>query len=380
MDLEQIKTKIRQHPMIAYPLIVLTGVGLICFITASGKQTPPVAGQKTQATEGKNIGLSVGGIDQKAYLVRLEKNYYDFEDRVKAMEQEVKSMKSLADEIKNGQKDVTKTVAKLDGRLTTKMEDRLSEFQNQMETSNPMSTVSSQALDLSIADIQPVVRKDQDADTVYLPVGSFCKGTLLTGVYAASDANNPLPVLISLDEAFHGPDQTRIPLKGAFVLGKAYGDLVSERALIQIIAISSVLPNGHAFEEGADLGYVTDAQGELGIKGQVIRNTGRALALSFMGGFTAGGAQALANDEVTTHRTSDGYTTHDVTGDTGKNALFSGLAQSAGKMAEYYGQQAQNLVPAVHVKSGTQVCFIVQKGVKIDGLPRGPHIRVAHLD
>ena len=365
--------------MIAYPLIALTGVGLIGFIMASGKQKPAVD-QKTQATDGKNIGLSVGGIDQKAYLVRLEKNYYDFEDRVKAMEQEVKIMKSLADEIKSGQKDMTKTVAKLDGRLTTKMEDRLSEFQNQMETSNPMGAASSQAVELSIADIQPVVRKDQDAQTVYLPVGSFCKGTLLTGVYAASDANNPLPVLISLDEAFYGPNQTRVPLKGAFVLGKAYGDLVSERALIQIISISSVLPNGQAFEEGADLGYVTDAQGELGIKGQVIRNTGRALALSFMGGFTAGGAQALANDEVTTDRTRYGGVVRNVTGDTGKNALFSGLAQSAGKMAEYYGQQAQNLVPAVYVKSGTQVCFIVQKGVKINGLPRDPHIRVAHLD
>ncbi len=379
MNIEQIKTKIRQRPMIAYPLIALTGLGLIGFIMASEKQKP-AAGQKTQVTEGKNIGLSVGGIDQKAYLVRLEKNYYDFEDRVKAMEQEVKSMKSFADEIRNGQKDVAKTVSKLDSRLTTKMEDRLSEFQNQMETSNPMSTVPGQVLDLSIADVQPIVRKDGEADTVYLPVGSFCKGTLLTGVYAASDANNPLPVLISLDEAFYGPNQTRIPLKGAFVLGKAYGDLVSERALVQIIAISSVLPNGQVFEEGSDLGYVTDAQGDLGIKGQVIRNTGRALALSFMGGFTAGGSQALANDEVTTHRTSDGYVTHDVTGDTGKNALFSGLAQSAGKMAEYYGQQAQNLVPAVHVKSGTQVCFIVQKGVKIDGLPRDPHIGVAHLD
>lgn len=380
MDLEQIKIKIRQHPMIAYPLISLAGLGLVCFVMSLGKEVSPDAGRKARSPEGKNIGLSVGGIDQKAYLVRLEKNYYDFEDRVKAMEQEVKSMKSIADEIKSGQKDITKTVAKLDGRLTTKMEDRLSEFQDQMETSNPMNAVSGQTVELSIADIQPVVRKDKDADTVYLPVGSFCKGTLLTGVYAASDANNPLPVLISLDEAFHGPNQTRIPLRGAFVLGRAFGDLVSERALIQIISISSVLPNGRAFEEGADLGYVTDAQGELGIKGQVIRNTGRALALNFMGGFTAGGAQALADGEITTGRNSDGSVTRDVTGSASKNALFSGLAQSAGRMSEYYAQQAQNLVPAVHVKSGTQVCFIVQKGVKIDGLSRDPHIRVAHLD
>ncbi len=167
MNIEEIKIKIRQHPMIVYPLVGLAVLGFFAFIMASGKQTQPASGQKTQATEGKNIGLSVGGIDQKAYLVRLEKNYYDFEDRVKAMEREVKGMKSLADEIKNGQKDITRTVTKLDSRLTTKMEDRLSEFQDQMETSNPTGVASGQTVELSIADIQPVVRKDQDANTVY---------------------------------------------------------------------------------------------------------------------------------------------------------------------------------------------------------------------
>src|SRR3989338_10423687 len=101
MDIEQIKTWIRRNPMIAYPLISLAGLGLVCFVMASGKEAPPAACRKAQSSEGKNIGLSVGGIDQKAYLVRLEKNYYDFEDRVKAMEQEDKSMNTLSYEIKN---------------------------------------------------------------------------------------------------------------------------------------------------------------------------------------------------------------------------------------------------------------------------------------
>ena len=128
------------------------------------------------------------------------------------------------------------------------------------------------------------------------------------------------------------------------------------------------------------MGYVTDDKGELGIRGQVVRNTGTALALSFMGGFSAGGAQALADDEVTTHRTPSGGVSRSVTGDVPKNAVFSGLAQSAAKMSEYYAQQAQNLIPAVHVKSGAEVYFIVQKGVKIDGLPRNIYGPAAHID
>ena len=312
-------------------------------------------------------------------MARLEKNYYDFEDRVKAVEQEVKNMRTIANDLKSGQKDIAKNISKLDSKLSAKMEERLSEFQDQMGPLN-MANASDGALGLSIADIGPIVHNDRDAGFVYLPMGSFCKGTLLTGVYAASDANNPLPVLISLNEAFYGPNHTRIPLKDAFVLGKAFGDLVSERALIQIIAISSVLPGGRTFEQEADLGYVTDDKGELGIKGQVVRNTGAALALSFMGGFSAGGSQALADSEVTTHRAPEGGVSRDVTGDVPKNAVFSGLAQSAAKMSEYYAQQAQNLVPAVHVKSGAQVYFIVQKGVKIDGLSRNIYGSVAHID
>jgi hypothetical protein len=221
-------------------------------------------------------------------------------------------------------------------------------------------------VELAIADISPM---SNQGDTVYLPLGSFCKGTLLTGVYAAADQNNPLPVLIVLDEAFYGPNKTRIPLKGAFVLGKAYGDLVSERALIQIVAISSVLPDDITFEKEQNLGYVTDAQGELGIRGQVIRNTGKQLAVSFMSGFMAGGSQALADEEVMTTVTDEGNPVKNVTGDATKHALFSGLAQSAGQLSDYYAKQSENLIPAIHVKNGQGVYFIVQKGVSIHGLP-----------
>jgi hypothetical protein len=150
--------------------------------------------------------------------------------------------------------------------------------------------------------------------------------------------------------------------------------------LIQIVAISTVLPDSHVFESEQDLGYVTDEFGELGIKGHVVYNTGRQLALSFMGGFVSGGAQAMADSQVTTHRTSQGDTSKEVTGNTGKNALFSGLAQSAGKLADFYGKQAQDLVPAVHIKNGAKIFFIVQKGVTINGLAKSNFNRSHYID
>ena len=376
MDLEKFKAFIKKYPFIAYAVLGFVFLGLWSVFMATPQNQKPLKPALNKNT--KDIGFTINGVDQQAYVSRLEKNYYDFEDRVKAMEDQVKAVKTIGEDIKKQQKEMAKTVLKLDQNLMAKMEDRLNQFQNQAglkaDTGQDNST-----FELAVADIKPLQKPESD-NSVYLPLGSFCKGTLLTGVYAAADANNPLPVLIALDEAFYGPNQTRIPLKGAFVLGKAVGDLVSERALIQIVAISSVLPNGHTFEQQEDLGYVTDEAGELGIRGQIIRNTGKALALSFMGGFMAGGSQALADDEVTSSRNRFGGVTREVTGDPGKNAVFSGLAKSAGRMSEYYEKQAENLVPAVHVHNGVVVYFIVQKGVTIDGLPRDRFARIVRMD
>ena len=368
MKIQEFKETIKKQPIItAIVVMVLIIIGYLILIPGSNRKTLGAELVKTNTT--KDIGISVGGADQQAYIERLEKNYYDFEDRVKNMETQVKKIQSSSENLNDSQKDITQTILKLDQNLGEKIQQKLDEFRNSLEgqQQNSMEEVAPKEVELSVADI---AQTDQ-GDWVYLPIGSFCQGTLLTGVYAAADANNPLPVLISLDEAFYGPNKSRIPLKGAFVLGKAYGDLVSQRALIQIVAISSVLPNGHAFENEQDLGYVTDESGELGVKGQLIYNTGRQLALSFMGGFVSGGAQAMADSQVTTHRTLQGDTSRDVTGSPGKAAIFSGLAQSAGKLSEYYQKQAEEMVPAIHIKNGAKVFFIVQKGVTINGLVRG---------
>ncbi|MBI3602722.1 MAG: TraB/VirB10 family protein [Candidatus Omnitrophica bacterium] len=366
MNLQPLQDFIKKQPLVVGigGLLVLAVLGLWMMHQPFKKASSIASG----ANASKDIGISIGGADQQAYMARLEKNYYDFEERVKDVETQLKSMQSTAQELKNSQKDIAQTVLKLDQGLGVKMDQHLEEFKTSLESAqnNAPEESPEKDVELSVADINPTAQEDW----VYLPIGSFCQGTLLTGVYAAADASNPLPVLISLDEAFYGPNKTRIPLKGAFVLGKAYGDLTSQRALMQIVAVSAVLPNGHAFENEQDLGYVTDEFGELGIKGQVVYNTGRQLAISLLGGFVSGGSQAVADSQVTTHKTLQGDTSKDVTGSPSKNLLFSGLAQSAGKLAEFYQKQAEDLVPAVHIKNGAKVFFIVQKGVTINGLAK----------
>ncbi len=353
--------------MMAYP-----AMGVVIFLLAVLVMNPaskaPTEITSSAAHEG-DIGFSAGGVDEKARIMAMEKNYYSLEETLKELQKQIKYMDGVAKEMKMSQKEMNKSVSKLDDNFSAKIDARLEDLRQEMSPNHSSSVVDERNMELAVANIQEIKRND-DGDSVYLPLGSFCKGTLLTGVYAAADQNNPLPVLIALDEAFYGPNQSRIPLKGAFVLGKAYGDLVSERALIQIIAISSVLPDGVTFENEQNLGYVTDGNGELGIHGVVIRNTGRQLATSFLGGFLAGGAQGLSDQEVTTRETDSGRAVKSVTGNGTKNAMFQGLAKSAGQFSDYYAKQAENLVPAIHIQNGQEVYFIVQKGVTINGLSR----------
>ena len=170
-----------------------------------------------------------------------------------------------------------------------------------------------------------------------------------------------------MDEAFYGPNNTRIPLKGAFAIGKAVGDVVSKRAVIQVVSFSTVLPDGKVFEHEANLGYLADDDGHLGIPGELIYNTGKQLSLSFLSGFLAGGAEALSQANTSTV-TGYGQTTTNVTGNTGKYSMFSGLANSAQGMSSYYQKQLEAMIPAVKIEAGKKAVLVIQKGVQIEGL------------
>ena len=231
--------------------------------------------------------------------------------------------------------------------------------------------------DLEVVPVAPIVPPEPEG--LMLPAGSFVRGTLLTGVYAPADQTTPLPVLIRLNEAFIGPNERRVPLSGAFVIGKATGELNSERVLVQAVSISAFLPDGKVFEHQGNVGYVTDVRGSLGLKGTVIRNTGAKLAATFMSGFLSGAAQGMSEGEVTS-TVSDGKVAKNVTGSEGRYAMFQGLSKSAGQLSEYYGGQAEAIVPAVRVEPGVEVYLVILEGVKINGL-KDPFLHhVKHLD
>lgn len=203
---------------------------------------------------------------------------------------------------------------------------------------------------------------------LHLPAGSFVKVTMLSGVYAPVRQQNPLPVLLHLDEAPVGPNSSLVPLHGCFAIARAVGDDLSERAALQLDSLSCVLPDGRSFSRPLS-GWVSGADGILGVKGELIEKQAPILARVALSGFLQGVASALAQVQTTVTQNPLGGVTTQVTGSATQYAALSGLSQTASRMAAFYEGQLQRLVPAVFVPSGSQGHAVVQTGLTIEGYP-----------
>ena len=381
----------RNNPKFTVVVILTLAVALVFLLFAGSKETKEirksldlVAGkQAVSSGQDKDVGVLTGSVDTKSYVNRIEKEYYDISSKFDSLNERIASLEKSSQDLRKNQTQVSKIIIDLDKRvadankqnsvLSKKGIERGQSTGSLEETPlNPlsMSQPAGKTTNLEMAKVGEIKieEKAPGKKYVYIPLGSFVKCTLLTGVYAPANESNPLPVLISVDEAFYGPNNTRIPLKGAFAIGKAVGDVVSKRAVIQVVSFSTVLPDGKVFEHEANLGYLADDDGHLGIPGELIYNTGKQLSLSFLSGFLAGGSEALSQAETSTVTGVYGQTSKNVTGNTGNYSMFSGLANSAQGMSSYYQKQLEAMIPAVKIEAGKKAVLVIQKGVQIEGL------------
>ncbi len=316
------------------------------------------ATKEKQPEEGYLLGEE---IDRKAFVARLEEQYHVLGEKQEAFEQKMEEANMRIKELSAMDERLGARFKMLQYKTQT-----LENTRNAEKGQHSMPTKDLEQYQLDVVAVEEL--KPREEASVYLPAGSFVHGVLLTGVYAPADQNNPLPVLIRLSEAFYGPNETRVPLEGAFVIGKATGDLNSERALIQGAAISSVLSTGETFEARGNIGYVTDVRGQLGVHGEVVRNTGAIMAMSFMTGFLSGASQAFADSETTAVVGENGSVHRNTTGSASRQAAFQGMSESARNMSGYYQKQSEGIVPAIKVDAGTEVYLVVLEGVSVHGL------------
>ncbi len=201
--------------------------------------------------------------------------------------------------------------------------------------------------------------------SLHLPAGSFGEATLLTGVFAPV-TGEPLPVLLRLDAALLGPQRSRVPLRGAFIVGKAQGDANSRRATVQLDTLSVVRADGTPFEAKVN-GWAADDDGIQGLRGNYVWRADEVLALSSLTGALSGGADAMAQRETTTQVTPLGGTQGAVTGDPLKFAGYRSLSSAFARLSDMVSQRLNEVVPAIYVPNARTITIAFINGVTLEG-------------
>ncbi len=201
---------------------------------------------------------------------------------------------------------------------------------------------------------------------VRIPAGSFAEGTLLTGVYAPTEGGAH-PVGMRMDFAWVGPNRSRIPIRGTFLVGKAQGDANSTRAIIQLDRLSYVGKDGRTIEVPVN-GYVADEDGVMGLAGQYVWRIQAAATLAAVTGGLSAAADAAAQRETATQINPLGGSSTIVTGDIGKFALARGASRAADEVGKIITRRLDEIVPAIYVPNGKRLTFVLIDGVTLEGL------------
>ncbi|HRR95594.1 MAG TPA: TrbI/VirB10 family protein [Candidatus Ratteibacteria bacterium] len=351
-------------------LILLFGIIFIIFTSRMGakKITPtPTTTPEGQPTEGL-LGIPSGEIyteqieqKQQGVLSQVEQQ----DKKIQDLEKQIQGMQERNNELENKIQAMGEDVAKkVEDGISKTIEDKLEEIlPSKGQWAEEISPPPPPPPSLKVSSFKKTTKGKEK--TIFLPAGAFVKGTLLTGVYAPGDKSNPLPVLVAVDEAFYGPKMSRVPLKGAFVIGKCIADINSARAIVQLVSFSYIYQDGKAVEKPIN-GYITGDDGILGINGEVIRRTGKELSGSFLSGFLSGMSEAFALKETEQSITTSGTVSTAITGSSTKYGLYSGLSQASEKISDYYAKQLEQIITAVKVEKGKKVYIVVQQGVEIE--------------
>ena len=212
----------------------------------------------------------------------------------------------------------------------------------------------------------PSLFQSPNKKEAFLPPGAMAAAVLVTGVEAPTDEKTPpLPVLLSFSADGLGPSLWNTPLKGCLMIGEAAGDEVTERASVKVYRLSCVRPDGSALVREVT-GWVVGEDGREGIPGVLLSKQGGKIAQTLAAEMAAGFGKALADQEYTTTRSADtGVTTRTLTGDALMAGGFTGLSETANRLAGWLLQKAEKMLPVVSVNAGRKVKVIFLHGTDL---------------
>lgn len=201
------------------------------------------------------------------------------------------------------------------------------------------------------------------SESIVLPVGSYVRAKLMTGVEAPE--GRTYPVLLQLDYAYIVANKHRIDLSGCFMIAKSQGDLSTERVQMQADKLSCVSKEGRMFERDVNGFIADDKDNSFAVIGSVNSKQDRVAAMAFLTSIVEGVGKALQQAQTTQQTNPLGGTQSIITGDQAAYIGAGGASNAATMVSQWYLKQAQNLLPTINVGSGQDVWVIMKETVKL---------------
>ena len=209
----------------------------------------------------------------------------------------------------------------------------------------------------------PVKSEEAPALGIVLPVGSYVRAKMLTGVSAP--AGRPYPALLQLDYAHILPNRKRLDLSGCFMIVKSQGDLSTERLQMQATKMSCVGRDGRMFERDVSGFVADDKDNNFAVAGQVVSKQDRVAVMAFLSSVVEGVGKAVQQSQTTQQVTPLGGNQAVLTGDEQRYIAAGGASNAAAIVSQWYLKQAQGLLPTINVNSGQNVWVVMQESVNL---------------
>jgi len=203
----------------------------------------------------------------------------------------------------------------------------------------------------------------------YIPSTSYVSGHLLGGIAVStsvSSAAQPIPVIIRLKSRGNLPKDFAVDIKQCRLLGSAYGDISSERAIIRAEELVCEDMEEQTVTTTRVAGIIYGDDGMNGIRGNVVSMSDKHLKNAFLGGVLSGFSRSAKSQDGLSISSLGAISTKDSgIKDTTRNGLLEGSSTAAEKLADYHIRLAENISPVILIPGGTRVDVMFTKGVYI---------------
>lgn len=212
-------------------------------------------------------------------------------------------------------------------------------------------------------------KKKKDSD-VYIPAGSILTGTLINGAdfpTGKGSYENPTPNLIRISKHAILPNRYTSDVRECFLLVGGRGELASERAKLRGEMLSCVRNDGSVIQTKLN-SYVVGEDGKEGLKGRLVSKQGQLIARTMVAGFLSGMSEAFDYSPVSvlsTSNTGEVQYQKNFSSEAAQGGFAKGAKSALDKVADFYMQLADEMVPVIEINAGRQVDIIVISGTTL---------------